>query len=107
MTVYVDPCMARGWRLRGHLVHSCHMFTDQAGLAELHALAKAIGCERAWFQDHGKAPHYDLTATRRAAAIAAGAVEVTSRQAVHIWRNRVDKMDATIARIAAQVKATT
>lgn len=59
----------------------CHMGTDDhtdAGLAELHAMAKRIGLRREWFQDKPGFPHYDLTASRRAAAVAAGAEQVNA-----------------------------
>lgn len=85
MTVYVDPLMTHGWMLRGRPVQNCHMFTD-GDLEELHALAARIGLKRSWFQAHASTPHYDLTPSRRTAAIAAGAVEVTKHQAVDIWR---------------------
>ena len=88
MTVYVDPLSFRGWRIRGREVANCHLFTNQVDLSELHALASAIGMHREWFQDARSAPHYDLTPTRRAAALAAGAVAVDFRQAVRIWRAR-------------------
>lgn len=95
MTVYVDPLMDRGWVLRGHKVRSCHLFTDALDLAELHALARQIGCKREWFQDCAL-PHYDLTAVRRQEAIGCGAVPVERRQAVTIWRARRAKVDALI-----------
>lgn len=88
MTVYVDPLEDFGWVMRGRRVKSCHMFTDGLGLDELHELAGKIGMHGAWFQKHRLAPHYDLTPSRRAAAIAAGAVEVDRRRAVEIWRAR-------------------
>lgn len=88
MTVYVDPRSFRGWRIRGREVANCHLFTDQVDLSELHALASAIGMHREWFQDARSVPHYDRTPTRRAAALAAGAVAVDFRQAVRIWRAR-------------------
>lgn len=47
-----------------------------AGLAELHAMAERIGMRREWFQNKPHYPHYDLTESLRAAAVAAGAVEV-------------------------------
>ena len=84
MTVYVDALMNHGWVLHGRSTANCHMFTD-GPLEELHALAESIGLRRAWFQDK-RVPHYDLTPQDRAAAIAAGAVEVDRRRAVEIWR---------------------
>lgn len=85
MTVYVDPLMLHGWRLRGRTVQNCHMFTD-GSFEELHAIALKIGMKRSWFQASASTPHYDLTPSRRAAALAAGAIEVDRRGAVEIWR---------------------
>lgn len=83
MTCYVDPLARNGWRLGPN----CHLFTD-GDLQELHALAGRIGMKRAWFQPFPQhsVPHYDLTASRRAAAVKCGAVEVDRRRAVQIWR---------------------
>jgi hypothetical protein len=88
MTVYVDPLASWGWRLRGRVVQSCHMFTDDMDLVELHRLASMIGMRREWFQDSRSAPHYDLTPRRRAEAIRMGAVEVDRATAAGIWRRR-------------------
>ena len=82
MTVYVDPLMGHGWKLHGHTVANCHMFTD-ANIDELHAFAERIGMKREWFQDK-RIPHYDLMPTRRL-AVACGAVEVDLREAVYLW----------------------
>lgn len=86
--VYVDALMDWGWRLGV----SCHMLphghTDLA-LEELHQMAERIGLKREWFQDKTRWLHYDLTASRRAAAVAAGAVEITSK--TYIIRMRNDK----------------
>lgn len=43
---------------------------------ELHAMAAAIGIARKWYQGD----HYDVSMSKRAAAIAQGAVPVTLRQ---------------------------
>lgn len=88
MTVYVDNLEAWGFKLRGHRVLSCHMFTDSLDLSELHDMASRIGMKPAWFQDHRRAPHYDLTASRRAHAVALGALEVGRHEAVAIWKAR-------------------
>lgn len=88
MTVFVDPLVNRGWRPGGRAAANCHMFTDELDLQALHKLARAVGLRPEWFQDARKAPHYDLTPARRAAAIAAGAREVSFRGAVDIWRRR-------------------
>lgn len=48
---------------------------------ELHAMADRIGLRRSWVQNAGTwKEHYDLTELRRAAAVAAGAVEVSWKQ---------------------------
>lgn len=88
MAVYVDSLMDHGWKLRGRATLNCHLFTDAVDLAELHAMAERIGMRRAWFQPARACPHYDLTPARRAAAVAAGALEVERRRAVAIWRAR-------------------
>jgi hypothetical protein len=92
VTVYVDPAMDHGWILSGRRVDSCHLFTELLELDELHRIARQVGCKPAWFQDHAL-PHYDLTIMRRQEAIGAGAVPVTRRQAVEIWRARRRDVD--------------
>jgi hypothetical protein len=57
---------------------SCHLTTD-GPLDELHAFAARIGLRRRWFQNHPRAPHYDLTPGRRDEALRAGAVFVPVR----------------------------
>ena len=58
---------------------SCHLTTDGT-LDELHAFAERIGLRRAWFQEHTSAPHYDLTPSKQARALLAGAVFVPARE---------------------------
>jgi hypothetical protein len=60
------------------------MFSDD--LEELHAFARRIGLLRAWFQNVGRIPHYDLNERRRVAAVEAGIIELTRREAVEFWR---------------------
>ena len=87
--VFVDPLQDFGWILRGHRVKSCHLFTDQVELEELHSIAAKIGMQRRWFQSASKvAPHYDLTSSRRLMALAAGARELTRRESVDVWKRR-------------------
>jgi hypothetical protein len=62
-----------------------HLFSDTSD-EELHALARRIGLRREWFQDdhdHGLQTHrhYDVTERKRAAAIRAGAIPITWREA--------------------------
>jgi predicted transcriptional regulator len=77
VSVYVDqlrhyPTQAIKDRARryGHLW--CHLLADTTD--ELHALADRIALARRWFQE-APVPHYDLTPTKRRAAVAAGAIE--------------------------------
>ena len=66
----------------------CHMWADSE--EELHRMAEAIGLKRSWYQGD----HYDLTESRRRAALRAGAKEadhedmkrwVEKRQAARFW----------------------
>jgi hypothetical protein len=78
VTVYVDEL--RRWaptQIRCFRAGSAHMTAD--ALEELHAVAARIGLRREWFQD-GRIPHYDLTASRRLRALAAGAVFVPAKE---------------------------
>lgn len=75
MTVYVDDMFMAAKVANGnHSVSArwCHMFADSR--EELDAMADRIGMKRSWIQNPGThKEHYDVTETRRAAAIAAGA----------------------------------
>ena len=76
MTVYVDDMRAS----YGRMV-MCHMLADTDD--ELHAMAARIGVARRWWQSPEKTSgsHYDIALSKRAIAVAAGAVEITLRQA--------------------------
>lgn len=77
MTVYVDNAAHSFGRMI-----MCHMVSPD--LDELHAMADRIGVARKWFQDprtmNVSAPHYDIAKSKRALAVAAGAVEVDKYQ---------------------------
>ena len=88
MTVYVDNLRNYGWIVHGTVTPSCHMFSDEIDLRELHAIAARIGMRREWFQDKAAAPHYDLKSDFREAAIQAGALTIDRRGAALIWRAR-------------------
>lgn len=88
MAIYLDNLASWGWKLRGREIQSCHMFTDSLNLEDLHRFAEQIGLRRDWFQPHRVAPHYDLTPSRRANAVALGAIEVDRKTASSIWRQR-------------------
>ena len=83
MSVYVDPLMNHGWKLGP----SCHLYADR--LRELHEFAASIGLKRVWFQEHPRLPHYDLTAGKRAQAVAKGAREVGREHVVEQMRKNV------------------
>jgi hypothetical protein len=72
VSVYVD----RERNGFGRMV-MCHMWADT--LAELHAMADAIGMKREWFQPLSF-PHYDVSLSRRAVAVELGAVQVDRRE---------------------------
>jgi hypothetical protein len=76
VTVYVDDMNAAYGRMK-----MCHMLADTD--AELHAMADQIGVARKWWQSPAKTSgsHYDIALSKKALAIAAGAVEITWRQA--------------------------
>ncbi|MFD0369871.1 DUF4031 domain-containing protein [Streptomyces sp. NPDC059071] len=74
MTLYIDPPTWPGHgRMWSHLV-------SDVSFEELHAFAAAIGCPpRAFERDH-----YDVPSDHYAAAVAAGAVEVGSKEIVRL-----------------------
>jgi hypothetical protein len=80
MSVYVDELRDYGWRLGP----SCHLIADTED--ELHAFAARVGMKRSWFQNKSLAPHYDLVASRRAAAVRLGAIELERRAFVNVMR---------------------
>lgn len=86
MAVYVDDMRAQF----GSMV-MCHMLADTDD--ELHAMAARIGLSRRWWQDPAKTAgsHYDVCLSKRAAAVAAGAFEITYRQAAAMnMRRRIE-----------------
>lgn len=82
MPVYVDDMRAK----YGRMV-MCHMIADTDD--ELHAMADAIGVSRRWHQAPPKhRSHYDIALTKRAAAVAAGAIPITWRQTAMMTARR-------------------
>ena len=63
---------------RSRLGRTCHLTTD-GDEEELHEFARGIRLPRSWFQ-RGSTPHYDLSGTKRQAALEAGAVFVKARE---------------------------
>ncbi|ANW18939.1 DUF4031 domain-containing protein [Streptomyces clavuligerus] len=74
MTLYIDPPT---WP--GHGRMWSHLISD-VSFDELHAFAVSIGCPRRAFDGD----HYDLPSHRYPDAVAAGAVEVPSREVVRL-----------------------
>lgn len=86
MTVYVDDMHLDAMGKLGRM-RMCHMIADTD--EELHAMADKIGVQRKWFQKPGTpGRHYDIAMSKRALAVAAGAVEITMRQAASMCASR-------------------
>jgi hypothetical protein len=82
VTVYVD-----NMRAPYHGMVMCHMLADTDD--ELHAMAERIGVSRRWHQKPGTpGSHYDICLSKRALAVAAGAVEITWRETGRILMAR-------------------
>ncbi|MGA5139229.1 DUF4031 domain-containing protein [Streptomyces azureus] len=74
MTVYIDPPTWPGHgRMWSHLV-------SDVSFEELHTFAERLGVPRRAFERD----HYDIPAERYADVVAAGAVEVSSREVVRL-----------------------
>lgn len=108
MTVYVDDAaigaevfnIATGRKVKGTWYH---MFSDRLDSRDLHEMAATIGLRRSYFQrsryiagplkgftNHSH-DHYDVTESKKRAAIKNGAVPVTMTQAVMIWRDKRER----------------
>lgn len=79
MSVYVDKSIY-GY---GRMI-MCHMLADTPD--ELHAMADHIGVDRRWYQAKASTPHYDIAKSKRALAVAAGAIEVDRNAMVAVVR---------------------
>lgn len=74
MTVYVDD-----QRAKVRFMVMCHMIADSD--QELHAMADLIGVHRSYHQAPPRHPsHYDIALSKKALAMAAGAIHITKRQ---------------------------
>jgi Protein of unknown function (DUF4031) len=85
MSVYVGVSM---WPFRGMVM--CHMFADTE--EELDEMAEKIGMRKAWKQgtDYsriGNLVHYDIAKTKRAQAVALGAIPLDTLE------EEADKLD--------------
>lgn len=82
MAVYVDDMRAR----YGRMV-MCHMLADTDD--ELHAMADRIGIARRWHQKAGTPhSHYDICRSKRAKAVAAGALEIGRQQLAELLQRK-------------------
>lgn len=82
MAVYVDDMRAPFGRMR-----MCHMLADTT--EELLAMADKIGVQRRWLQCAGTPKeHFDIALSKRALAVAAGAVEVGKAGVVEVLRRK-------------------
>jgi hypothetical protein len=104
MTVFVDDMAApfEPSHRPGRKYVMCHMIADSD--EELHAMADKIGVYRRWHQNTMSGSHYDITKSKRALAVAAGAVEITLRQcaamcSVRRQTGRLPKPDEAIAKM--------
>lgn len=89
MAVYVDDMNAKFGRMI-----MCHMIADSR--EELLAMADAIEVDRRWLQKPGTAhEHFDVSLSKKALAVKAGAVPIT-------WRQLAEK---TMAKRKAQNQA--
>ena len=80
MAVYVDGSENQFGRMI-----MCHMIGDT--VAELHEFAASLGLKREWFQPRSR-PHYDLSKTRRAAALKAGATPLDRAEFVAVLKRQ-------------------
>lgn len=94
----VDELVTFPTSLRVFKAGSCHLTTD-GPIDALHAFARKLGMKRSWFQDHPLAPHYDLTASKRAMALELGAVFVPARHQAIARRNARATLSNSLAEL--------
>lgn len=87
MVVYVDDANIAYGRMC-----MCHMIADSRD--ELIAMVNRIGVSEKWLQHAGeKKEHFDISRSKRSAAVVAGAIEITQRELVEIIGKRHDSSD--------------
>lgn len=76
--IYVDDAniKARVGRIRGVW---CHLISWPPDKDELVEFAEGIGLKAKWFQEDRCGGHFDVTASKKTAALAAGARPITTR----------------------------
>lgn len=101
MPVYVDNMKAAYGRMK-----MCHMVADS--VAELLEMADKICVNRKWFQLTSQ-PHFDISLSKRALAVANGAIEV-DRHGLYVvmkrYREKVKSDPAEIASVRSALAAT-
>jgi len=80
--IYVDKPT---WKKPNGRKYFAHMVADT--VEELHQFAELIGVKKHFFH-RGDKPHYDISVDQHAAAIANGAVEVSTKQIVAVITQR-------------------
>ncbi|MGA9705261.1 DUF4031 domain-containing protein, partial [Pseudomonas sp.] len=93
MAVYVDDMRANYGRMK-----MCHMLADS--VEELLAMADKIGVDRKWFQALSS-PHFDIALSKRALAVASGAIEVDRKGIVAVMKRHRAKFMSDAAELAA------
>lgn len=88
MSVYVDsmmPCVRnKNWKYD----EACHLMADDEDELTRFAVEK-LRLKPGWIQRKGKSTvHFDLTKSKRAQAVAAGAVELTHKEITELWQGR-------------------
>lgn len=89
MAVYVDDMHLTPMGQFGRM-KMCHMVADTTD--ELLAMADRIGVQRKWLQ-HAGTPreHFDIATSKRALAVAAGAIEIRMSDTGRIVRAKREK----------------
>ena len=93
MAVLVDPAI---WPHRGR--RFAHLVSDRSE-EELHAFAAGLGIERRWFQGD----HYDVPASLREQAIAAGAEPVSCVELVRRLRAAGLRRGSRVGRLPGEL----
>lgn len=89
MAVYVDKMKAPYGRMKmSHMVADSH--------EELLAMADRIGVQRKWLQYEGTPQeHFDISQSKRALAIEAGAIEIDHRELARMLREKAANWSPT------------
>jgi hypothetical protein len=75
--IYVDAICFHGFKYKGRMVRSCHMWGDTRG--ELDDFASRMHMRPEWVHvDRDGVAHYDLTGSKRSQAVRLGAREVNT-----------------------------